>query len=280
LKQFIACRLFTGFFIPLALLVSLVNGCSNDTKTPEQAETGPTTPVINFAVTKTFPHDPTLFTEGLLFHDGKLFESTGSPDKLPQTRSLVGTIDLTTGQFDQKIELDKTKYFGEGIVFLKNKLYQLTYKNGMGFIYDARSYKQTGTFIYKNAEGWALTTDGSYLIMSDGTDALTFLDTVSLQPAMVLKVTENNNPLIHLNELEYIHGFIYANVWTTNYIVRIDPSNGNVTGKIDLSSLGYEAKNKNPDVDVLNGIAYDSVADKIYVTGKLWPTIYQVSFSH
>lgn len=178
------------------------------------------------------------------------------------------------------MELDKTKYFGEGIVFLNDKLYQLTYKNKLGFIYDAKTFKQVGTFIYSNAEGWGLTTDWRNLVMSDGTHKLTFLDPNSLTPVKVLSVTENNNSLAHINELEFIRGFIYANVWQTNSIVKIDTVNGNVVGKLDLNSLAFEAKNKNPNADVLNGIAYDPIRDKIYVTGKLWPNIYEISFSH
>ncbi len=263
-------------------LMCILYSCSNNSKEPEQNITEPslTTPVINYTVTKYFPHDTTLFTEGLLIHDGQLFESTGSPEELIQTKSLIGTIDLTTGRTHKKVELDKTKYFGEGIVFFKDKLYQLTYKNKIGFIYDAKSFKQLGTFHYSNEEGWSLTTDGLNLIMSDGTDKLTFLNPENLQPVKTLGVTLNGMPVGKLNELEFIKGFIYANVWRTNNIVKIDPYNGKVTGQIDLSSLSAKAKSKNPNAEVMNGIAYDSVSDKINITGKLWPNIYQISFSH
>jgi glutamine cyclotransferase len=267
-------------FFSSLLLALLLIGCTNDSKTPEPSDPVSATPAINFAVAKTFPHDINLFTEGLVFHKGNLFESTGSPDKLPQTRSMIGIVDLNTGKFEQKIELDKTRYFGEGIVFLGNKLYQLTYKNGIGYIYDASTFKRIDSFTYKNPEGWSLTTDGHSIIMSDGTAALTYLDPVSLQPTKVLAVTENDNPLDQLNELEYINGFIYANVWLTDHIVKIDPSSGKVVGKIDCSSLTLENRNKNPQADVLNGIAYDSASNKIYVTGKLWPAIYEISFPH
>jgi glutamine cyclotransferase len=267
-------------FFSSLLLAVLLYGCTNDTKTPEPSDPVSTTPAINFAVAKSFPHDINLFTEGLVFHNGKLFESTGSPENLPQTRSMIGIVDLNTGKFDPKIELDKTRYFGEGIVFLGDKLYQLTYKNGIGFIYNANTFKRVDSFTYKNSEGWSLTTDGHSIIMSDGTAALTWLDPVSLQPVKVLNVTENNNPLDHLNELEFINGFIYANVWLTDHIVKIDPSTGKVLGKIDCSSLSLENRNKNPQADVLNGIAFDSVANKIYVTGKLWPAIYEINFPH
>ncbi len=269
-------------FLLLGLMVSIIFSCSNNPIPPESDDVvvAPATPFINYAVTKYYPHDTSLFTEGFLFHDGKLFESTGSPNDIPQTKSMIGVTELATGKFDKKIELDKSRYFGEGIVFLNNKLYQLTYKNQVGFIYDANTFKQTGQFKYSNVEGWSLTTDGTHLIMSDGSDKLTYLDAVALKPASVLKVTENGLPRDSLNELEFIKGFIYANIWQNNSIVKIDPANGKVVGKIDLSSLAFEARNKNPRADVLNGIAYDSITDKIYVTGKMWPNIYELNFTH
>lgn len=254
----------------------------NDYSTTEHHTEKPASsvPTINYAVTKFFPHDTNLYTEGLLVHEGKLFESTGSPDDLPQTKSLIGIIDLSTGKMEVKVEIDRKKYFGEGIVILNNKLYQLTYTNQVGFIYDLPSFKKTGEFKYANEQGWSLTTNGAEIIMSDGTDKLTFLDTASLKPRRTLSVTENGIPLEKLNELEYIKGFIYANVFMTAFIVKIDPSDGKVVGRLDFTSLEFEAKNKNPDADVLNGIAYDAATDIIYVTGKLWPHIYQIAFVH
>lgn len=240
----------------------------------------PPIPLINYGVTGFFLHDTSLFTEGLLMHDGKLYESTGSPEEMSTTRSMIGISNLTTGKFDKKIELDRSKYFGEGIVFLNNKLYQLTYKNKTGFIYDAKTFKRLDSFTYNNTEGWGMTTDGKEIIMSDGTDALTFINPANMQPSRVLHVTENGAAVSYLNELEYINGFIYANLWTTNFIVKINPENGNIISKLDLSSLVNEARAKNPYAEVLNGIAYDSVAKKIYVTGKLWPNIYQLEFAH
>ena len=267
------------FFIVLAIILFILNACNNKTKDAENIAE-PATPLINYSVVQTLLHDTSLYTEGLLIHDGKLYESTGSPDGLPQLRSLVGITDLITGKFENKIELDKTKYFGEGIVFLKDKLFQLTYKTQVGFIYDEKSFRQIGKFNFRNIEGWSLTTNDTDLIMSDGTDALTFLNPGDQTIIKILKVTENEKPLIHLNELEYIRGFIYANIWMTNYIVKIDPANGKVVGKLDLSSLDYEAKNKNSKAEVLNGIAFDSTNDKIYVTGKLWANVYQIQFTH
>lgn len=242
--------------------------------------TGPVTPAINYTVTTFHLHDTSLYTEGLLVHNGQVFESTGSPDGMENARSMIGISDLSTGKFEKKIELDRSKYFGEGIVFFNNKLYQLTYRNQKGFIYDAKTFKQLDTFRYDNKEGWALTTNGKELIMSDGTDALTFLDPSTLKPARILKVTENGKVRDSLNELEYIKGYIYANIWYNNNVVKIDPNDGKVVGKIDFSSLVFEAAMKNPNANVLNGIAYDSTTDKIYVTGKNWSNIYEVKFTH
>lgn len=260
-------------------ILMLFGSCSGNSGSAN-SEPVPTTPIINYAVTHYFAHDTSLFTEGLLFHNGQLFESTGSPEELPQTKSVIGISDLTTGKFTPKIEIDKSKYFGEGIVFFNNKLYQLTYQNQVGFIYDAKTFKQTGEFRYANKEGWSLTTDGTYLIMSDGTNNLTYLDPVKFSPIKTLDVTENGYPVDKLNELEFIKGFIFANIWMSDFIVKIDPSNGNVVGKINLSSLTNEAKRINPNADVLNGIAYDSTSGKVYVTGKMWANIYQIQFSH
>ena len=262
--------------------LNLLGSCSDNSANShaETAESIPRTPTIDHRVINYFAHDTSLFTEGLVFHKGELFESTGSPSELPQTKSWIGVSNLETGKFSPKIEIDKREYFGEGIVFLNNKLYQLTYKNQVGFIYNAKTFKKIGQFNYSNAEGWSLTTDGTSLIMSDGTNILTYIDPAKLVPTKTLKVTDKGSTIGKLNELEFIKGFIYANIWTTDLIVKIDPSTGNVVGKIDLSSLTDVAKRINPNADVLNGIAYDSIADKIYVTGKMWANIYQIQFPH
>lgn len=266
------------FFAFLALCCFI--SCNNSDQSATDSAVISSTPLINYAVAGFFPHDTSLYTEGLLFHQGRLMESTGSPDDRPQTRSLIGFVDLATGKMDTKIEIDKSKYFGEGIVVLNNKLYQLTYTTQVGFIYDATSFKKIGDFHFANKQGWSLTTDGTHLIMSDGTSKLSFLDSATLKPVKTLDVTENGVAVEKLNELEYIRGFIYANIWLTSFIVKIDPSSGKVVGRLDFTSLAFEAKNKNPEVDVLNGIAYDSATDKIYISGKLWPNLYQVTFPH
>ena len=268
-------------FLLFLFTIIAVSSCKSKTESTNQAETQtPQTPLINYSVTNSFPHDTSLFTEGFLFYDGKLFESSGAPENIPFTRSLVVTDDLSTGKFDIKIEIDKAKYFGEGISFINNKLYQLTYKNRVCFVYDAKTFKRTDSFNYSNTEGWSLTVINNELVMDDGTDKLTFINPVNFKQIKTLAVTENGLPDSNLNELEYINGFIYANIWETNNIVKIDTATGNVVGKLDLTSLFMEAQNKHPNADVLNGIAYDTATDKIYVTGKLWPNIYEINFAH
>jgi glutamine cyclotransferase len=260
----------------LFLLISVFLFGSCNSGEEEEEATGPVvpvTPAIPFREINYFLHDTALFTEGLLVHDGQLYESTGSPDA--NRKSLIGINDLKTGNFIQKVALADAALFGEGIVFLKDKLYQLTYKNHVGFIYDAKTFKQTGQFAIPK-EGWGLTTDGTNIIMSDGTDSLTFLHPDDLKLVKKLPVTENGARCDSLNELEYIKGYIYANIWLTNHIVKIDPANGKVVGKLDLSPLAFKASISRPDCDVLNGIAYDSTTDMVYITGKLWPHVYQI----
>lgn len=244
---------------------------------PPAEDNTPKIPEIKFTVENQYPHDINSFTEGFLFHDGKLFESTGSPDNLPQTKSVFGIVDLKSGKIDVKAEIDR-KYFGEGIVFLNGKVFQLTYREQTGYIYDGKTYKNIGKFNYTNREGWGLTTDGKHLIMSDGTSYLTFMDPTNFSVVKILDVAENGRVQDNLNELEYIKGFIYANIWATNNIVKIDPNSGDIVGKMDLSALLYESKVRNPDALETNGIAYDSVSNKVLVTGKLWPTIYEIKF--
>lgn len=195
---------------------------------------------------------------------------------MPQARSLIGEVDLKTGQLQKKVELDRTKYFGEGAVFLNGKLYQLTYTTKVGFIYDALTFKPLGTFTFPSKEGWGLTTDGTHLIMSDGTAALTYLNPQTFQVVKTVQVTDDHGALTNLNELEYVRGFVYANVYTTATIVKIDLQTGQVVGRMDLSPLQQDAKAKNPKALEMNGIAFDSTANSLYITGKFWPILYEI----
>lgn len=261
------------------ILLAGLQSCQNDPKKTEEAVATNSIEAIDFKLKGSFPHDKSLFTEGLLVYNGELIESTGSPEDMKKTRSLIGKIDLKTGEMDIKVELPKPKYFGEGIAVLNDKLYQLTYKNREGFIYDARTFKKLGSFKYNNLEGWGLTTDGKHLIMSDGTSVLTFLDPLSLQPVKTINVTKYGESESLINELEYINGFIYANVWLSNFIVKIDPSNGKIVGRMDLGSIFTQERSKNILGAEMNGIAYDAKADKVYITGKLWEHIYEIEFA-
>ncbi|TAG55394.1 MAG: glutaminyl-peptide cyclotransferase [Cytophagales bacterium] len=273
----------TKFLIFSFTLILIIN-CSNKKKNTEKliinipTEVAP--PLIYYSLIKTLPHDTTSYTQGLLIHNGQFFESTGSPIDQKQTKSVFGILDTTSGKIDIKAELDRNKYFGEGIVIIKNRVFQLTWQNQIGFIYDAKTFKPLGQFSFANKEGWGLTTDGTFIIMSDGTNILTYLDPKTLKVIKTINVMNNSNPENYLNELEYIKGFIYANVYQSNNIVKIDPKNGKVVGFLDLSYLEDKAKNKYYGSEVLNGIAFDSIANKIYVTGKLWPEIYQIDFFH
>lgn len=236
---------------------------------------------INYSVMNVFPHDTTSYTEGFMVHNGQLYESTGySAEDAPSSKSLFGTVDLRTGRIQPKVEIDKQKYFGEGITYLNGKWYQLTYTTKVGFIYDGKTFKKIGEFTFPSEQGWGLTTDGSYLVMSDGTSNINFLDPNTFKIARILGVTDNNGPVSNINDLEFINGYLYANQWQTNYILKIDPSSGKVVGKLDLTTLATEAQNKYPQSNTLNGIAYDSAAKKVYVTGKLWPNIYEIKFNY
>ncbi len=226
--------------------------------------------LIPYTVVKAFPHDPTSFIQGLTIHQGKLFESTG------QDNSWISEVDIVTGKHDKKIILDK-RYFGEGICILNNKLYQLTWQNHIGFIYDLKTFNKLGEFKY-NHEGWGITHNGKNLIVSDGTNTLHFLDTLTLKEVSTLTVKDENDEVDHLNELEFIEGYIFANQWQTNYILKIDPRTGDIVGRMEMSPLSEKMNLLNPSADVLNGIAYEQKSKTLLVTGKLWPTLFAIRF--
>lgn len=225
-------------------------------------------PLIHYQVVNTLPHDTKAFTQGLVMHEGKLYEGTGSND------SWIAELDPNTGVQHKKVQLD-SKYFGEGITVLNNKLYQLTWTDNLGFIYELPTFKKIGEFAYAT-EGWGLTTDGEYLIMSDGSDKIYFLDSLSLDPVRTLTIREKNSKVRRINELEWADGYIYANQWRSNYILKIDPATERVVAKIDLSALADEVKNSHPGADVLNGIAYNRSTGEFLITGKYWPQAYWI----
>jgi glutamine cyclotransferase len=263
----------------VGLLCISILSCKPEPKPEEKpVDVPPTTPVINFNVSGIIPHSTTYFTEGFLVYNGTFLESTGSPEEIKIAESLIATVDMSSGKTEEKIRLDKSKYFGEGIVVINDKLYQLTYQNRIGFIYNAKTFKKEGEFAFNSKEGWGMTTDGKHAIMSDGTSKLTYLLPPDMKAVKSIDVTENGYGLGNLNELEWIKGYIYANIWQSNLIVKIDPSTGKVVGKMDLTSLKNEANATFQYSEVMNGIAYDSVSNKVYVTGKFWPNIYRIEF--
>lgn len=225
-------------------------------------------PIYTFNVVAYYPHDTNAFTEGLVYADGFLYEGTGLNGK-----SNIRKVELKTGKVLKQKDLDQ-KYFGEGITLFQNRFYQLTWKNQEGFIYDT-GFNPVGRFSYPT-EGWGLTHDGSQLIMSDGSATLYFLNPRTLKTDRTVQVKANGRPIRNLNELEYIGGKIYANVWQTTQIVIIDPKSGNVEGIVDLRSLAMLAP---PNADVLNGIAYDATNDRLFVTGKLWSYVFEIKIN-
>lgn len=227
-------------------------------------------PVYGYTVVRVYPHDPHAYTEGLFYRDGYLYESTGQVGS-----SSVRKVDLATGKVLQK---GKTPWpdYGEGIVAWNDRLIQLTWRKHEGFIYDLATLKPLARFFYPG-EGWALTTDGTWLYMSDGTPVIRKLDPTTLREVGRITVTADGKPLANINELEWVNGQIFANVWLTHRIARIDPATGRVIGWIDLTGLGPDpASLSDPDNDVLNGIAWDAIHHRLFVTGKCWPHVYQI----
>ncbi len=268
------------------LIISILSifscSCNNDQGgTDSGSSTGNTEPAaIQFTVLNAYPHDTTAYTEGLLFHEGKLYESTGHTDTYPNSQSLFGVLDLKTGKIDTKVHLDNKKYFGEGICFLDGKVFQMTLDSPrVCFVYDAKTFKKLNEYPL-NSQGWGLTTDGTALIRSDGSSNLYYHDPAGFKLIKIVGVTDNYGPVNNLNELEFINGYIYANKWQTNFIYKIDPASGKVVGKINLGQLADEARRKYEDAEYMNGIAYDSAGGKVYVTGKMWPSIYELKFNN
>ncbi len=225
-------------------------------------------PVLGYVVERVYPHDRNAFTQGLIWLDGVLYESTGL-----NGASSVRKVQLETGRVLARHDLNN-RYFGEGLTAWGSQLIQLTYRSGLGFVYDRATLRQRQTFRYAG-EGWGLTHDGQRLIMSDGTAVLRFLDPLTFRQVYELPVHDGGQPVPKLNELEFIKGEIWANVWGTDRIARIDPQSGRVTAWVDLTGL-LSAADRTGMVDVLNGIAWDAQRDRIFVTGKRWPKLYQI----
>jgi glutamine cyclotransferase len=230
-------------------------------------------PVYGYEVVHAYPHDPAAFTEGLFYLNGFLYESTGL-----EYQSSIRKVRIETGEVVQKHNLPG-QYFGEGIVNWKDRLIGLTYRSHIGFVYGLASLEVQSQFEYPG-EGWALTQDGKHIIMSDGTPEIRFWDPETLKETSRITVTDEGQPVKNVNELEWIKEEIYANIWETNRIARIDPISGKVVGWIDLTGLLSKAEQAAGQVDVMNGIAYDAEHDRLFVTGKKWPKLFEIRVVH
>jgi glutaminyl-peptide cyclotransferase len=224
-------------------------------------------PEYGYQVVHTYPHDPTAFTQGLLYLDGFLYEGTGL-----EARSSIRKVRLETGEVLQKREI--VDLFGEGIVNWKDRLIEITWKSEIGFVYDLATFQPQREFHYPG-EGWGLTQDGKRIIMSNGSPRLHFWDPETLRETGSMMVTADGEPVLKLNELEWVKGEVYANIWQTDRIARINPANGKVVGWINLAGLLSPA-DRTGETDVLNGIAYDAKTDRLFVTGKNWPKLFEI----
>jgi glutaminyl-peptide cyclotransferase len=277
------------FFFSLALAFTGSSSCSekgannaakpanNSTNANVNSAANKSTSAItkyNYEIVNTFDHDPSAFTEGLQFYNGFLYESTGGKTG-DNFSSSVRKVDLRSGKVLQKFDLSKD-YFGEGLTILNGKIYQLTWQERTCFVYDLETFKLLKEFKF-DGDGWGLTNDGKNIIMTDSTHVIRFMDPENFKLVKTLPVFDAaGQPLMAINELEYIKGEIWANIWQKDVIVRIDPGSGKLLGTIDFSQLAGTVRDKERRSDVLNGIAYDETADRIFVTGKMWKKLYEI----
>ncbi len=259
-------------FTVIALFLAACNSnSSNDNDTVVTPDTVTPPANINYNIVAAYPHDTSSFTEGLIWQNNTLYESTGLEGK-----SRLMKIDIKNGKPSKSISLDPS-IFGEGITILNDKIYQLTWQNHKVYVYDAKTLKKLKELTWEH-DGWGLTNNGTDLIISTGSSNLYFADPETFKIRKIVGVSDNNGPVGNLNELEYINGLLYANIYLSDYIIKIDPANGNILGKIDLSGLrGKAEKQVDTDKDnVLNGIAYDSTKKSLYITGKNWPLLFEM----
>lgn len=261
------------YYLICLFLFAACNGTSDSDTASDTSAAASTTPALGFNIVAAYPHDTASFTQGLDFYDGALYEGTGN-----YGASKLRKVNVNTGKVLKEVALDSA-LFGEGIVVLNDTLYQLTWKEKKVLRYDVKNFNRLPD-LPLNTEGWGITALNNELIVTDGSSNLYFYEPATFRLLRTLSVTEDGGLNANLNELEAINGFIYANQWQYNYILKIDPASGKVVAKMDLSSLAQRAKAKYAGADVLNGIAYNESDGKIYVTGKDWPELYEISFSH
>lgn len=263
----------------LCFLLFALTSCEDEntrgSKNPVSEEEPSMTPLISYKLINQYPHSTDAFTEGLQYVDGHMYESTGQSGT-----SYLIKYELETGKELQRFDLED-KYFGEGMTVMGDKIYMLTYKSKTGFVFDKNTFKLLKTFPFNTKEGWGMTNDSTNLIYSDGTPNIYFLNPESLQEVRKIEVRDNYGPVIHINELEYINGYIYANQWNTNLILKIDPQAGKVVAHANLSNIRRQAGlNPTGYEDVLNGIAYDKENNRIFVTGKFWPKTFEIKLDN
>lgn len=255
----------------LVLLFIVIISCNNNTASENNITNNPIQQT-NIQIINQYPHNVNSFTEGLEYRDSVLYESTGL-----NGTSKLAKINLQTGKDITQTNLDK-KYFGEGITILNNKIYQLTYKEEKCFVYDAKTLKKISEFSYKG-EGWGMTNDGKQIINSNGSNNLYFRNINNFNEDNIISIFDENGPLGNINELEYVDGFIYANVWYKNYIAKIDPKQGKVVAKYDFSNIINQYLPGLHVDAVLNGIAYNATNKTFYITGKNWPLLFEVKLN-
>ena len=264
-------RILITSVIAAVVALSGISSCkttANKNVDFKNASTEARAPVYHFEIINSYPHDSSAFTQGLVFRQGKLFESTGQ-----EGRSSLREVELETGRVLRKVSVP-SPYFAEGITLLSDKIYQLTWQHQLGFVYDVHTFEKIGEFRY-SGEGWGLTDDGQSLILSDGTNRIRFCDPASFRLLKTILVVDAQSPVTDINELEYIRGEIYANIWHEDRIARINPLDGRVIAWIDLTALSSQVE-VHDDEAVLNGIAYDDESGRLFVTGKLWPKLFEI----
>lgn len=264
--------LVSASILTVFIMVMLRSGSGNKDDTQRPSASGGAAPSgarpLGYEVVASYPHDPRAFLQGLLWHDGGFYESTGQYGE-----SSLRRVEFPSGRVLKKVNL-ADDLFGEGLALVDNRLIQLTWTSHRGFVYELETLRQIGEFSYRT-EGWGMTYDGSNLIMSDGSSTLTYLDPQTFKPVRQLQVRFNGRPVPNLNELEFIEGEIWANVWQSDMILQIDPASGQVVSFLDLKGI-LDPSNRTGSEDVLNGIAYDAQQKRIFVSGKLWPLIFEI----